>query len=184
MAQDASGDLVVSYSTVSAYSVSAAPIYWSKWKEAERIITASGGLDGWRQLVHSVNKSDLCRQGFMLPDCSGTPTWGVGLMDMENLIATLQGNLKNHPFFWPCSKGLSWPLGQLPPEPSCEISGIGSQCPSCSQCHPLLSPLPDHPGIRLWLSLQVWLYQEKGLNWEEHAWVMSALLSAGLILPI
>lgn len=35
MAQDASGDLVVSYSTVSAYRVSAAPIYWSKWKAAK-----------------------------------------------------------------------------------------------------------------------------------------------------
>jgi len=35
MAQDASGDLVVSYIAVSAYSVSAAPIYWSKWREAE-----------------------------------------------------------------------------------------------------------------------------------------------------
>lgn len=140
-----------------------------------RIITASGELDGWQQLVRSVNKADLCREEFMLPHCSGTPTWGVRLMDMENLIATLQGNLKNLQFKWS-----PWPLGQMPPEPSCQLSGIGSQSPSCSQCHSLLSPLPDHPGIRLWL------YQEKGLNREEHAWVMSALPSAGLclILPI
>lgn len=120
----------------------------------------------------AVSKSNLCRQGFLLPDCPGMPTWGVGLMDVENLIAVFQGNLKIV-----CFLALGW----LPPEPSCVISGIGNQSLGCPQCHPLLSSLPDHPGICLWLYLQVWLYQEKGLIWEEHTWVMSALRPAGLV---
>lgn len=178
MARDASGDLVVSYSTVSAYCVSAALIYWSKRKKTENLYSFKWAW-GWWQSVHSFDKSDLCRQGFMLPDCSGTPTWGVGQMDMENLIAACQGYLENCLVFWSCSRGWPWPWGWLPSEPPYEISEISNQSLSCSQCHPLLSPLRDHPGICLGLSRQVWLYQEKGLNW-----VMSALLSAGLVLPI
>lgn len=119
---------------------------------------------------------------FMLPSCSGTPSGGVGLMDVENLFAAFQGNLKNRC----CSKGLPWPWDWLSPQPSSETSRIGSWSPSCYQCHPLLCLLCSHPRPSLWLFLQVWLNWKKGLNWEKHVWFMSALPSAGicLLLPI
>lgn len=137
MAQVASGELVVSYSAVCMQCLSCSDLLLQV-EEAEN--HSSFRSAWWLMALSAVSKSDLCRQGFLLPDCPGTPTWGVGLMDVENLIAAFQGNLKNCLLFGPgmaASRTIlgnfwnwqpkSWlfpvpPTAQLPPWPPWNLS--------------------------------------------------------------
>lgn len=100
-------DMIVSSGTVPACSVCVALMDCCKWKEAEN--HGLRCLEG--QLVHSGHKSVPYGREFMLPKYSGTPTWVVGLVDVENSFVMFWGSLKN----FPCSKGAPKPWELLSP---------------------------------------------------------------------